>query len=52
MSEEREPGLYEDPENGDLWRLTENGWTWINGNRWRFVPKNLVLVKAASEGYL
>jgi len=44
MTEDRKLGLYKDPKNGDLWRLTADGWTWINGANWRFVPKDLVWV--------
>lgn len=41
MPEEREPGYYRDPRNGDLWHLSENGWSWVNGGRFRFVPEGL-----------
>lgn len=31
-------GYYTDKTNGDLWELSEYGWRWINGGRFRFIP--------------
>lgn len=44
MSDDREPGYYRDPSNGDLWHLSETGWSWVNGNRWTHLPEGLVRV--------
>lgn len=35
-------GLYTDPKNGDLWELNPNGWRWVNGDYFSFIPRDLV----------
>ncbi len=40
------PGYYTDPSNGDLWHLSEeHKWSWVNGNRFSFIPEGLVWVR-------
>lgn len=41
LEPDKKLGYYKDPSNGDLWHLSEGGWSWVNGGRFRFAPKNL-----------
>lgn len=49
-------GYYRDPLTGDLWHLSEGGWSWVNGGRFRRVPDGLEWVgepnpfRASREG--
>lgn len=37
-------GYYLDPINGDMWHFSANGWSWVNGRSWTYLPQELVWV--------